>query len=199
MIWQVPDPRWPFTSDHYEKFWAAASELGAPVNCHILTGHSYAKGSKPQGAERVRQAVNEKTDDMIRTLFDLVFSGVFDRYPALKVVLAESEIGWVPFVIQQWDYYWDRFGGGNVLSPSRPPSEVVRDQVHFTFIDDIVGTRNLSWWGQDNCMWSNDYPHYNMTFPHSRENVEMHLGGLSADVRRRLVRDNAVRLYGLDL
>jgi len=199
MIWQVPDPRVPFTSAHYEKFWAAAAELGAPINCHILTGHSYVMKPKPEGADRVRQAVNEKTDDTIRTLFDLIFSGAFDRHPRLKVVLAESEIGWAPFVIQQWDYYWERFGGPDKLAPARPPSEVVRDHVYFTFIDDFVGTRNLAWWGQHNCLWSNDYPHFNMSFPHSRENVEVHLGSLPADVRRRLVRDNAIAAYGLKL
>jgi predicted TIM-barrel fold metal-dependent hydrolase len=200
MIWQVPDPRLPFTSDHYERFWSAAAELSAPVNCHILTGHSYAKAlTKPQGPERVRQAVNQKTDDTIRTLFDLVFSGVFDRHPKLKVVLAESEIGWAPFILQQWDYYWDRYGGAEKLAPSRPPSEVVEDHVYLTFIDDYAGTRNLAWWGQTNCMWSNDYPHFNMSFPHSRANVEHHLGGLPDDVRRRLLRENAVELYGLPL
>ncbi|MBL8551710.1 MAG: amidohydrolase [Hyphomonadaceae bacterium] len=200
MIWQVPDPRLPFMSEHYEKFWAAAAEMRAPVNCHILTGHSYAMDRrKAVGAERIRKAVNQKQDDTIRTLFDLIFSGAFERHPALRVVLAESEIGWAPFILQQWDYYFERFGATDDMPIRRRPSEIFAEHVYVTFLEDFAGTRNFSWWGQRNCMWSNDYPHFNMTFPHSRQNVARHLSGLSEDVRRRLVRDNAVELYRLDI
>ena len=48
-------------------------------------------------------------------------------------------------------------------------------------------------------MWSNDYPHFNMTFPHSRQVVEYHLNGLSEEKRQRLTRDNAIELFGLEL
>ena len=48
-------------------------------------------------------------------------------------------------------------------------------------------------------MWSNDYPHFNMTFPHSRQVVEYHLSGLSDEKRQRLTHDNAVELFGLEL
>jgi len=48
-------------------------------------------------------------------------------------------------------------------------------------------------------MWSNDYPHFNMTFPHSREVVEHHLKGLPDDKRQRLTRDNAIKLFSLDI
>ena len=46
-------------------------------------------------------------------------------------------------------------------------------------------------------MWSNDYPHFNMTFPYSRENVLHHIGDLPKDVQTKLIRGNAIRLYGL--
>ena len=68
-----------------------------------------------------------------------------------------------------------------------------------TFLEDYVGTRFFPWWGEKNCMWSNDYPHFNMTFPHSRQVVEYHLAGLSEEKRNRLTRDNAIQLFGLDL
>ena len=41
LVWQVPGPALPSTSGHYEKLWAAAVELGHPINLHILSGHSY--------------------------------------------------------------------------------------------------------------------------------------------------------------
>jgi uncharacterized protein len=199
MIWQVPDPRLPFTSDHYEPLWAACSEAGQPVICHILTGHSYIKTGQKGGVQGLKDAVNAKTNDSANTLFDFIFSGAFDRHPNLKLLLAESEIGWLPFMLQQWDYYFERFRKQRDLPISRKPSEIFEEHVYGTFLEDYVGTRFFPWWGEKNCMWSNDYPHFNMTFPHSRHVVERHLKGLSEEKRMKLTRDNAIKLFNLDL
>jgi predicted TIM-barrel fold metal-dependent hydrolase len=199
MVWQVPDPALPFTSPHYEPLWAAAAEAGAPVHMHILTGHSYARTQRDLvRQEKIRGAVNQKQTDTVNALFDLIFYGVFDRHPKLRLVLAESECGWLPFVLQQWDYYFERFRKKESMGIERKPSEIFAEHVYCTWLEDFSGTRQFTWWGQDNLMWSNDYPHPNMTFPFSRQNVIHHVGTLAPAIRRKLVRDNAVRLYGLD-
>jgi predicted TIM-barrel fold metal-dependent hydrolase len=198
MIWQVPDPKLPFTSPHYDPLWAAAAEAGAPVHMHILTGYSYARTpGKLRGSERIRGAVNMKTNDTVNGLFDLIFSGVFDRHPKLRVVLAESECGWLPFTLQQWDYYFERFRKKEDMGIQRKPSDIFNEHVFCTWLEDYSGTRQFTWWGQDNLMWSNDYPHPNMTFPHSRENIVAHIGNLPKNLQNKLIRDNAIRLYGL--
>ena len=199
MVWQVPDPRLPFTSDHYEPLWAAANEAKAPIICHILTGHSYIKGGQKGGVLGLKDATNAKTNDSANTLFDFIFSGAFDRYPDLKLLMAESEIGWLPFMLQQWEYYFERFRKDRPMPIKRKPSEIFEEHVYGTFLEDYVGTRFFPWWGEKNCMWSNDYPHFNMTFPHSRQVVEYHLKGLSDEKRKRLTRDNAIKLFNLDL
>jgi predicted TIM-barrel fold metal-dependent hydrolase len=202
MIWQVPDPKLPFSSPHYDPLWAAAAEAKAPVHFHILTGHSYTKQpgwAKAPFLEKLKNSVNIKTADTIDTLHDIMFSAVFERHPDLRIVLAESEVGWLPYILQQWDYYYDRFRANGGTPPiSRKPSEIFEEHVYCTFLEDFAGTRHFNWWGQNNCMWSNDYPHFNMTFPHSRANVIRHLGDLPHDIQLKLVRDNAVRLYGID-
>ncbi len=199
MLWQVPDPRLPFTSDHYDPLWAACAEANQPVICHILTGHSYIKTGQKGGVQGIKDAVNSKTNDSANTLFDFIFSGAFDRHPNLRLLLAESEIGWLPFLLQQWDYYFERFRRSTSMPISRKPSEIFEEHVYGTFLEDYVGTRHFPWWGAKNCMWSNDYPHFNMTFPNSRQVVEYHLQGLPDDKRQRLTRDNAIQLFGLDL
>ena len=198
MVWQVPPDDMPFLHEHYEPLWAACAEAEQPVICHILTGHSYMKTGHKGGALGLKDSSNTKTFDSASTLFDVIFSGAFDRYPKLKLLLAESEIGWIPFLLQQWDYYYDRHGRKNPLPIKRKPSEIFVEHVYGTFLEDYVGTRFFSWWGERNCMWSNDYPHFNMTFPHSRQVVELHLKGLSEERRRRLTRDNAIELFKLD-
>ena len=203
LIWQVPDPAIPFTSPHYEKFWAAAAEIGAPINLHILTGHNYSRERSVKGIEHVRGSVNHKTADVINTVYDFVWSGIFERHPKLKIVIVEAEIGWLPFVLQQWDYYYRRFttaGPQHQDFPiSRLPSEIFRDHVHCTFMDDVVGAFLLHKWLDRNCMWSSDYPHGNTTWPNSRAFIARQMGDLPADKQKRLLSQNVIDLYGLRL
>jgi predicted TIM-barrel fold metal-dependent hydrolase len=208
LVWEVPDPKLPFTSDHYEKLWAAAAEMDMPVNFHISTGHNYLMNKSgfredPDGIELARAAVNHKTAAAVNAVFDMIWSGVFERHPKLKLVLVESEVGWLPFILQQWDYYYTRFSKPGLRQQkfpiSRLPSEIFFDHIYCTFVDDFAGSRALTWWGERNCMWSSDYPHSNMTFPKSREVVAKHFGDMPEAKRRRLVRDNVVELYGLNI
>lgn len=201
LVWHVPHPDLPFTSSHYDRLWDAAGEMQMPINLHILTGFSYAReqGAR-QGVEIYRGSVGWKLIDAVNTMFDFIFHGVLDRHPKLQIVLAENELGWVPWVLQQWDYYVRRFGERNPPPGGLLPSEFFDRQVHFTFFNDGVGARSFGWgWGVDNCMWSNDFPHGNTTWPHSREIIARDLVNLPDDVRCRLLRENVAKLYGLTI
>jgi predicted TIM-barrel fold metal-dependent hydrolase len=204
VIWQVPPPALSFASDHYERFWAAAQELEMPVNLHILSGHGYSRerafpstGTASRSAVDIaRNSVNDKMAQAMDALYDLIFSGVFERFPRLKLVMVENEIGWIPFLLEQWDYYVKRNVTGRTdLLIKRLPSEYFHQNVFATFFNDAVGGHLLSWWGADNCMWSNDYPHGNSTWGHSREIVARDLGHLPAERRAKLVRENVAKLY----
>ena len=209
IIWQVPPPELPFTSDHYDRLWGAAQDMSMPVSLHILSGHGYSKrrgvgqpASPPadRGIEQERTSVNEKLIQAMEALYDLIFSGVLERFPRLKLVLVENEIGWIPFLLEQWDYYFKRHGVDRPgLRLKRLPSECFHEQVYATFFNDAVGGRMLSWWGEDNCMWSNDYPHGNSTWGHSREIVARDMGELPQERRAKLLRQNVSRLYGVSI
>ncbi len=209
VIWQVPPPEIPFTSDHYNPFWAAAQDLNMPVNLHILSGHGYNKRRAltsadtsvgEPGINQDRSSVNQKLIQTIDALYDIIFSGVLERFPRLKVVLVESEIGWLPFVLEQWDYYFKRHGIDRPgVSLKKLPSEYFHRQVYATFFNDAVGGRLLSWWGVDNCMWSNDFPHGNSTWPHSRGIVARDMGDLPSESRAKLLRENVARLYDISM
>ncbi len=199
MIWQVPHESLPFSSDHYDRFWAAAQDLAMPVNLHILTGHGPSINRQTlKGIERYRRSVNQ-TIEIADALFDIIFSGVLERFPRVKVVSVENEIGWIPFWLGQCDKAFRRFRVSAPLTINRSPSEYFQRQVYATFFNDAVGCRQLPSWGTDNCMWSNDYPHQNSTWPRSREVIGRDLGSLSAGDRAKLVRLNVARLYDLKL
>ncbi|HEY4134045.1 MAG TPA: amidohydrolase family protein [Alphaproteobacteria bacterium] len=205
LIWQVPEPSLPFKSMHYEKLWAAASELGYPINFHILSGFSYNRFmGQVQGMEVVRGSVNIKTADAVTTVFDLVWSGVFERHPKLKLQMVESEIGWLPFVLQQWDYYFQRFtkpgqAAMQKFEIARKPSEIFKEHFYATFMDDDVGAHMLKIWGEKNCMWSSDYPHGNMTWPNSRAFLAKQMADMDPARIKRLTSQNVIDLYKLEL
>jgi predicted TIM-barrel fold metal-dependent hydrolase len=197
LIWQVPHADLTFKSDHYTRFWEASQDLDMPISLHILTGHNYSKNRGPQSTESYRHSVNTKLMEAANGLFDFVFYGILDRYPKLKLVTVENEIGWIPFVLQQWDYYFRRFRKDNPPVIEEEPSFYFNRQIYATFFNDAAGAHNLSWVNVDNYMWSNDFPHPNSTWPNSRKVIERDLGHLPADKRDKLVRENVARLYNL--
>lgn len=199
VIWQVPHPDLPFTSDHYEPLWAAAQDMEAPVSLHILSGHGYKKNP---GQLAGSNAITQKLVQAADSLHDIIYSGILERFPRLKVVLAENEVGWVPFILEQWDYYV--FKGQKFFDRKEEhlrllPSEYFFRQVYTTFFNDAAGANTLSWWGADNCMWSSDFPHSNSTWPHSRDVVARDLGSLPVETRAKIVRENVARLYGVPI
>jgi hypothetical protein len=137
--------------------------------------------------------VNQKVHYAANALLGLIASGVLERYPGLQAVFVENEISWLPFLLSQWDKYCAR---GTFTSPlPLLPSEYFFRQVYATFFNDPPGGWLLGHWGKDNCMWSNDFPHANSTWPNSRRVIERDLGHLAETDRAKLVRGNAMRLY----
>lgn len=205
ILWQAPPDGLPLYSEHYDPIWSAAEDLDMPIHVHIITGFSrHAYHQPPAGMERIetqRQTTNWKLLEAANALYDLVGYGILARHPKLRVASVENEIGWLPFFVQQWDYYSGGKPGTtpNPLLQGELPSFYVQRQVYATFFNDPAGGHNLEWWGQDNCMWSSDYPHPNSTWPNSRKVIERDLGRLPAGVRAKLTSGNVSRLYGIKL
>jgi predicted TIM-barrel fold metal-dependent hydrolase len=198
LLWQAPHPDMPFTSPRYDPLWEAAQELDMPMSLHILTGHNYSRQlGITQGIDHYRGSVNLKLLTVTDALMDLIFSGVFERFPRLKLVLVENEVGWLPFVLSQWDYYFHRFKENYPLVIELQPSEYFYRQVYATFFRDPTVAHLFDWWGADNCMWSNDYPHPNSTWPNSRDVIEKNLGHLPEETRAKLLRTTVQSLYNL--
>ncbi len=197
MIWQVPHPKLPFTSEHYERFWAASHDLELPVHLHILTGFGDSMNRQTShGLSRYRIGVNQ-TREIEDALFEIIFTGVLERYPKLKIVSVENEVGWVPFWLGQCDKGFKRHRHKEKLPIDKPPSEYFYRQVYATFFNDHVGGKLFSWWGCDNCMWSNDYPHQNSTWPNSRDVIARDMGHLPPANRAKLLTANVTKLYNL--
>jgi predicted TIM-barrel fold metal-dependent hydrolase len=128
-------------------------------------------------------------------LADWLFSGVFLRFPDLKIVLSEGGIGWIPWSIGRCDQVWETHGLWTKSPLTEPPSEYFRRNCYGCFIDDVFGASVIERIGVDNVMVESDYPHTDMSFPDTAEKVEKALAHLTDDVFRQVVRGNAERVF----
>ncbi|HXZ84696.1 MAG TPA: amidohydrolase family protein, partial [Myxococcota bacterium] len=129
----------------------------------------------------------------------LVFGGVLQRFPALRIVSAENDIGWLPHIMYRMDHAFEKYGA---MLPERlalRPSDYVRRQVWATFQDDAVGAATYGIFGEDNYMWASDFPHTDSTFPESHAWIEKNFQGVPEAIRHKMVYANVARLYRMQL
>ena len=184
-----------YDSDIYNPFWEKAIELQLPLSFHILTG--------PSGAVRGPRinsflSIIRGNQDIMGTL---IFGGVFERYPELKVVCVEADAGWVPHYMYRMDHAYKRHR--NWLAPgvelARLPSEYFSENIYTTFQDDWVAFRMANDMNWRRLMWANDFPHSDSTWPWSMDMLEEQTRQLSVEQTQSILCDNVAELYQIDL
>jgi predicted TIM-barrel fold metal-dependent hydrolase len=194
LIWGVaPDER-PYSDPVYDPFWATAQELEMPLSLHIITG---AKSGIQFDFPKMLQLYTGLPASIQNTIATLVFSGVLERFPNLKFVSAENDIAWMPHFIARMDHAFERYGKMVNCQLKLKPSEYFQRQIYGTFMDDAVGVANRNFIGVDNIMWSSDYPHSDSTWPHSQEVIAKDFAGVPEADKRKILVENAVRVYRL--
>lgn len=181
-----------------DPFWAAAEEAELSVSIHIslVAPAAPAARAPKQGASRKLWGLATTMASMPTIIAQMIFAGVFDRFPRLKLVANEVGGGWVPSLLQDLDdrYWRNRWWTG--VSLDAMPSDYFRRNWYVGFIRDPYGVRNRDDVGVDNMLWASDFPHHINDWPYSRRVIaEMSLGVPDAD-RRKLFCENAGRLYG---
>jgi predicted TIM-barrel fold metal-dependent hydrolase len=136
--------------------------------------------------------------DAPNRIVQLIFAGVFDRFPDLQLVIAEVDCGWVPYFKEQIDNNYRRLAPTSDFTIVEQPSTYVERNVAFTFITDPFGIRNRHETGVENMLWSSDYPHISADWPHSWRSVQAAFSGVPSAERDMILAGNAARLYGFD-
>jgi len=198
---RLEDPRW-------EPLFDLLEQSGIVLSFHVTVfpGVSKAfdkyKGSPGATFLHAKMFIEQFLDPFV----DLFAWGILERHPNLKIVIAESGVGWVPWVVEELDYrhwrlweckeYWDDKGG---IPHKMKPSEVFQRQVYGTFQQSPTAMRLLEFWGEGNLLWASDYPHPDSIWPNSQRTIAETMGHMPPETVRGLVGGNAARLYGLDL
>lgn len=135
------------------------------------------------------------------SMLDFIFSGYLERFPTMKVMYSEGQVGWMPYVLERADKLWHERGDvsyGTTLP--KPPSSYIPGRVFGCIFDDEVGLRNRDLIGMDQICFEVDYPHGDTTFPHTKDVATgiCEKAGLSEVETYKLLRGNAINALGLD-
>ncbi len=184
----IRDPAW-------DLLWSAAQDAGIPISFHIGGGTRFNPRKRDWQIAGFAAVAPMQMDEVLATM---IFSGALERHPRLKIVLAESGIGWLPYLVARMDATFEKHC---IPHPERNistmPSELFRRQVFATFEEEPLGPELIPLLGPDNFMWACDYPHPDSTWPNSRAAIDHALGKLGDAAVRKVTGENCRVLYNL--
>ena len=196
----LPAPRHdypPYTDPIYEPLWSACEDNNLPLLTHCGGGEFPLGADGPNGFH-VYMCETEWLGR--RGLWQLIFGGVFERHPGLKIVFTEQRTSWVPETLRNLDsiYYNDLFPDIRDSLP-KPPSEYWESNCALagSFLARFEAEM-LDEIGQKNLMWGSDYPHVEGTWPCTRQAMRNTFATIPQDRVRRILGENALSIYGLD-
>ena len=189
-----------FMSDYWTPFLEMCDATKTPLNFHLnaaidpntLTWDGFAF---------------EQTLAVVATMFSIgnaatlgnwMVSGRLDRHPGLKIGLIESGMGWVPFAVEALEHQFDEMLASKAKELTRRPWQYFRDHFYCTFWFETVAPKLLlETIGVDNVLFETDFPHPTSLYPGVQAHLVDTLGGYDRTVQKKVLQDNAVKLYNL--
>lgn len=195
----LADPVW-------DPFWQAASDLEMPVHFHIGASEVSTDwfGESPWQSQTKDRKLALGSAMMYltnaRVIGNLIYSGVLERYPALKFVSVESGVGWIPFVLEALDYQLYENSESKIDDLSMKPSEYFKRQMYACYWFERQDLkRTISSLGSDNIMFMTDFPHPSCLYPNSMEFAAEGLAEIDDATCRKVLSTNAAKLYKIAL
>jgi uncharacterized protein len=192
-----------------DRFWAAAIDMQMPLTVHVGFDRLGPRASQPTfeypGAdpEVLKKVGPRKIVDWVALPF-LTMSGVFDRLPDLKIFFAETRLGWVPFWMEEADYWYERHRHWSErLLGFKPlkqrPSDYVRQHIYFSVQHvERVAIELRHHMGVDHIMFATDFPHIECDWPNTRPFAERLFAGVPDDEAFKIAAGNMLDFFRLD-
>jgi uncharacterized protein len=181
----------------YDPIWAACQDLDVPICFHSgsfntieFAGHEYFQGKLAATLKALTQPAS-----LVFVLVNLLLSGLLLRFPKLKVVFAESSLGWGTYILEYGDHQaeQDRLH----LEGYPKLSEIFRRQCYLTGWYDRATIKTRSYVQAENILWSTNFPLATSTWPSTSDYLARSLEGLPEDSQRCILFENAAKLYRL--
>jgi predicted TIM-barrel fold metal-dependent hydrolase len=179
----------------YDPLWAVLSETGISISHHLGNRFWHWDVFRRDPTPQSGIYTSLPSMGLAEVVGFWILPGTFERFPALRVVLVESNLGWLPDYLRKLD----SMAAGHYDFPAltMKPSDYFRRNMACTFIDDEYGLQQRHRLGVENIMWSTDFPHPATTWPNSRAIVDRQFADVPDAERELIVAGNAARIYGL--
>jgi len=183
-------------ADEYLPLWSEVEQIGKPISTH-----ESASSSVPSFGDRMDTHVSghilSHPFEAMAAMAGLIWFGVFEKLPNLKVIHVEADGGWVPYWLQRMEQHWKYSGNAEHEYLTKSPTEYFKRNICVAFRgDEPTMKAAVELVGDDNFTWDTDYPHPDGTFPWGVE--DMFKQPISAESKRKLLWDNAVRIFNLN-
>lgn len=195
----------------YEPLWSACVDHDVVVHFHSGAApmeDAFGPLAEPDGVARPGAMgiyISEVVWWCVRPLTFLIWGGVFERHPRLRVVVTEGTTVWVPEYLALLDQRYDETHYAAKLGDYRShlksrPSEYFRRQVALGA--SCMPRREAELRhriGMDNILWGSDFPHPEGTWPLTAPQMRETFAGLPEDEIAAMLGGNAARFYGFDV
>lgn len=191
-------------------FWAEVLKMDMPLTVHIDFDRTGSRAGplllyeKQAGVADIAGQVARFAQRGAVNAVQLILSGVFDRFPDLRILMAENQIGWVPTFMTVADERYDRHlsWAEQLLNfqplPNGHPSDYIRRHVLWGFQRDPAGVELRHWIGVENLVWGSDFPHQESEYPNSKSVIEQNFRNVPDGERHAMVCGNIMTFLRLE-
>ncbi len=200
-----------------DRFWAAAMDMHMPITAHVAFNRAGKRAEQPtfkypaENPEILRKVRRGLVDQMALlglqaavSFSQLIADGVFDRFPDLQIFFAETRLGWIPFWMEEADFWYERhrhwaqrYLGFKPIK--RRPSEYIKEN----FLFSVQGPEHVAielrhHIGVEHIMFATDFPHIECEWPNTRPTLESLTAKLAPEEKYKIVAGNVIDFFGLD-
>lgn len=181
-----------YRDPEFDPIWATAQELDLAITFHLG-----ARISRYKDKTNFLPDIPMGKTAMLEVVSIMLYGGVFDRFPKLRIGLIESGVGWIPWACEYMDRTWEMQRHWTECDIQHPPSHYFDQNVYASFISDRIGIELRNKPGCRNIMWSSDYPHSETTFPHSHAVIADNFRDVPKAERDWIIAGCAEKFFGL--
>jgi uncharacterized protein len=181
----------------YEPFWSAAEEYDFSIGFHEGASPGMPQVAVDRFEGRGARHIISHTMEMMLAALSMIWGGVCERHPKLRVAFLESGGGWIVPWLDRMDRHFDDSTFNDSGLKARP-SEIFQHSCWISFEPVETGLSVLAdFVGPTKIMWATDYPHPDGFFPGAPDMVRKRLEGTSPETQRGVLAGGALRFYGL--
>jgi uncharacterized protein len=176
--------------------WSEIEQIGKPISTH-----ESASSSVPGFGDRMDTHVSghilSHPFEAMAAMAGLIWYGVFERFPNLKVVHVEADAGWVPYWLQRMEQHWNFSGNAEHEYLTKRPTDYFKHNICVAFRgDEPTMKAAVELVGDGNFSWDTDYPHPDGTYPWGVESMLNQ--PIPQEAKRKILWDNAARWFNLN-